>query len=247
MVGRCPDGFNFNPETTMCVVSNDFPCSDEPTETTSDAPTTTTPTTTAPTPTSTETTISYIDTESTTQTTPETSLTPGLRNDVCRNHPNGYFVNNPANCQAFWTCHDGEAYDAVCRPELNFNEADQVCDNPLNYPCDNEPSATTANPESTTTPMPPSITTTPIPPLPPSFSCPPTGISFSAIPDSCTRFRFCFAGTLIVRECAVGLHFDEHLQRCNFEEQTDCTRGMCPLVNDPENVVTHPSKKTCDG
>lgn len=209
--GRCPNGYNFNQATTLCELPQDFPCSDDDdadeVEVTTVLPTTPSPPLTPSPP----------------SPTPPPPPPPPTDETACQNRPNGYFVNNPVDCQAYWVCYNGSAHGAACRPGLNFNEAAQVCDNPENYPCANGDDE--ADPE---------------------FRCPAAGIHMYPMPDSCTRFRFCFAGHLAVRGCAVGLEFDERLRRCNFAELVECTRGQCPPVNDPQNVVTLASRVRCE-
>ena len=136
---------------------------------------------------------------------------------ICKGLENGHFLNNPASCRAYWLCWEEEAFSGECKEGLNFNEADQLCDNEENYPCAN------------TEPM-----------------CPNNNISFFEVENSCTEFNFCFAGSHTILSCAVGLHFDSKLNTCNFPSEVNCTRDMCPAVDAPGIVVTHPSPDNCN-
>lgn len=255
--GRCPNGYNFNPGNTLCELPEFYQCPvpGEATTTTTTSTTTTTttttteaptaaPTTAAPTPAPTAavptettatpipttaaplpTTASPADELTTAAPRPPTDVAPPASPapaSVCRHRPNGYFVNNPANCQAYFVCYNGEAHDQSCPPDLNFHEDAQLCDHPANFPCSNDNASN------------------------PVFNCPAAGIHLYAIENSCTDYRFCFGGFLAVRQCAPGLLFDERLNRCNFAAAAGCTRGLCPPVNDPANVVTHVSHEHCD-
>lgn len=239
---NCPVGYNFNEATQLCALEQDFPCISTTIPPITDTPTTTEATTTEP-------------------TTP----IPSDR-EVCRGRPDGYFINNPSSCDAYWTCYNQQAYESFCPNGMNFNEPMQVCDNPGNYPCldgdisssplpeDTTPEITTpeaTTPEPTTPEIPSTIptdtteqeqeTTTLVPP----FRCPPKGIAAFPVPDTCTTYRFCFAGVLSIRSCAEGMHFDENMSRCDLADRLNCVRGLCPKENDPDNIVTHPSKNSC--
>lgn len=266
--GRCPNGYNFNPGNTLCELPEFYQCpvpgEDPPTTTTATTTTTTTPATTTTTTTTTTTQAPTTTTTTTEAPTPAPTATsspipttvaapaddddpttgapqppateaprpptdvappapqpdnPVANTTVCQHRPNGYFANNPANCRAYFVCYNGTAHEHSCSPGLNFNEQAQVCDSPANFPCSDSPVV---------------------------FSCPAAGIHLFAIEDSCTDFRFCFGGFMAVRQCAPGLLFDERLGRCNFAAAAGCTRGLCPPVNDPANVVTHVSHERCE-
>lgn len=169
----------------------------------------------------------------TTETPPNTDATPGpaptagtdvpgttdetdIFDLICDGHPDGYLINNPISCQAFWRCTNGMAIPGQCESAFNFNEPKQLCDHPANYPCDNRP------------------------------LCPPQGIHTYKKHNSCTEFYFCFAGFLTIRQCAPGLHFDSAKGQCNFPVLAECEESVCPLINDPDNIVTLPSKERCD-
>lgn len=78
-----------------------------------------------------------------------------------------------------------------------------------------------------------------------TFDCPPTGVVKFTFPGSCTRYHFCFAGSHEVRECGTGLHFASWEGLCTFPERASCTREICPVTNDINNIVTFPSETNC--
>lgn len=136
---------------------------------------------------------------------------------VCKNSPDGYFVDNPMSCQAFWVCIGGIGYLGLCEPEYNFNEERQLCDSPDHFACPTTP-----------------------------FECPPSGIHFFGRHGSCTKYNFCFSGNLTVRECVNGLHYDVVRKTCDRPEIADCGGRKCPLLNDANNLVTHPAADSCE-
>lgn len=217
---NCPLGHNFNEEVQICDLPQNYPCTEgEPVV----------PTTLAP-PTTTE---ELLD-----------------ESNVCHNRPNGYFVNNPAHCAAYWICDHEQAFEGSCLNDLNFNEELQVCDFQENFYCENstDDDAETDAPETpigedaTTTEDAPTTTTTPGLP----FQCEADDIATYAIADSCTTYFLCFGGSVTIRKCAQGLHFDEVHGHCDLIERVRCLRGLCPAVNDADNIVTHPSENSCD-
>ncbi|XP_049546624.1 peritrophin-1-like [Anopheles darlingi] len=51
-----------------------------------------------------------------------------LAEEACRGVPDGYFVQNKNDCQAYFYCRDGKAQPNKCPNDLYFNELKQVCD-----------------------------------------------------------------------------------------------------------------------
>lgn len=136
----------------------------------------------------------------------------------CLGRPNGFLINNPANCRAFYVCIGNIAGTAECPPNFNFNEELQLCDN--QYFCqDNELN---------------------------NDLCPNEGIHAFEKINSCTEFHFCFGGFHSIRRCADGLHFNSIESRCDFPEQAVCQRERCPEFNDPNNIITFSSENTCE-
>jgi len=155
-----------------------------------------------------------------TTTTPEpptTTVRPPPPRNVCEGLPDGRLVNNPTGCRSFFECRNEVALPRQCDMGLNFNEELQMCDRPTFTPCSND-----------------------------DFECPYFGISRWEVPGSCTEFNFCFAGQHRVEECAPGLTFDTKLALCALQENVDCTRDLCPIDNDIDNIVTHPSEFSCE-
>lgn len=149
---------------------------------------------------------------------PDNGLVP-----ICDGLPNGHFVNNIANCRSFYVCMNGYAIVAQCPEGYNFNEENQSCDNPNDFPCHDEE--------------------------PTNNLCPETGIYAYEERNSCELYNFCFAGTHSLRQCADGLHYNSIDSRCDFPEMARCYRDLayeCPSLNDPNNIITHTLPNSCD-
>lgn len=60
---------------------------------------------------------------------------PGPPN--CANYSPGYFVNDPTDCQAYFYCADAVSppYPGRCEVPYNFDQSNQLCNHPNNYPC----------------------------------------------------------------------------------------------------------------
>ncbi|KAG4080142.1 hypothetical protein HA402_008213, partial [Bradysia odoriphaga] len=103
---NCPVPFNFNEARQLCDHPSNFQCSQ------------TTPLPSLPTP-----------------PTSQTPNIPAIPN--CENYPPGRFVNDPSSCEAYWYCADANSlpHAANCPASYNFNEVDQLCDHPSNFPC----------------------------------------------------------------------------------------------------------------
>lgn len=164
---------------------------------------------------------------------------------VCKDKPDGYFVDRPINCQAFWVCIAGVGYPGYCEPEYNFNEEFQLCDLPEHFACDPPTTIEPTQPTPTTDATEPTPPTSEPEPEPP-FDCPPNGIHFSGKHGSCTKYNFCYSGNHTVRECVNGLHYNVERNACDLPTIANCAGRKCPLVNDADNLVTHHSANSCE-
>lgn len=204
---RCPNRLHFNEAAQLCDLPENYPCrggNDEDSEVTTQAINLDMPVN-----------VDDID-----------AAYP------CYDRPNGYFVNNPKNCQAYWVCMAGEAHSGQCPPQYNFNQASQNCDYPENYPCGGDHNHSGESDEDSD--------------RPPGNHCPDSGIYAFLKEGSCEEFNFCFAGYHSIRRCANGLQFDQNSRQCNFPDVVRCARDRCPSYNDPNNIVTHVSTSRCD-
>lgn len=137
--------------------------------------------------------------------------------NVCEGLPDGRFVNNPTGCRSYFECQNEVALPRQCDMGLNFNEERQICDRPTFTPCTNE-----------------------------DFECPYFGISRWEVPGSCVEYNYCFGGQHRVQTCAPGLTFNSKISLCAPQETVGCTRDLCPVVNDIDNIVTYPSEVDCE-
>lgn len=191
------------------------------------------------------------------QTPPSFPCTPQLQN---RHFPSGF------DCQSYWTCFEGSFVLQVCPEGFWFARVDEVCRSfnlvddcefappPTNPPPTNPPPATTTPPTTTappTNPPPPitepDTTTSTAVTSNPLVECPPSGVSYYVNPFSCTRYFMCFDGTAIVKSCSPGLYFSRSQRICVRRERSDCLLddSVCPLDNDPNNVVFLPDQYDC--
>lgn len=136
---------------------------------------------------------------------------------LCVGRPNGFLINNPANCRAFYVCIGEIAGIGECPPNFSFNEAQQMCDS--QYSCTDD------------------IV---------DGLCPIDGIHAFERVNSCNEFNFCFGGFHSIRRCADGLHFNSVEKRCDFPDQAVCLRERCPEFNDPQNIITYSSESSCE-
>lgn len=157
------------------------------------------------------------DTTETTSTESTTTARPPPPRNVCEGQPNGRLVNDPTLCRAFFECQNNVAFPRQCAVGLNFNEEMQICDRPSFTPCTND-----------------------------DFECPFYGISRWEVPGSCNEYNYCFAGQHRLQTCAEGLLFDSSISLCSLEENVECTRDLCPITNDIDNIVTYPSEVSCE-
>lgn len=79
----------------------------------------------------------------------------------------------------------------------------------------------------------------------PTADCPPGENTNILFPGSCTRYWMCLNGVGHPRECATGLHFDAFNRGCNTPDNANCAREFCPIVDDPNNMVTKASTEDC--
>lgn len=55
----------------------------------------------------------------------------------CAHYPPMYFVNDPSDCQAYFFCESADSLPirGKCPLPLNFDQGNQLCNNPDDYPC----------------------------------------------------------------------------------------------------------------
>lgn len=215
---NCPVGQHFNEPAQICDLPQNYPCVD-----------------------------GKIPDGNATTLPPEPSTDePFNESRVCKNRPDGYFVNNPINCAAFWICSNRLPHDGACNDGMNFNEEMQVCDTPENFFCEESETPETTDPaDPTDEPTTETVESTTLPARRP-FECPDNEMASFPIPDTCTTYRLCFGGSFKIQRCADGLHFDEVSGQCDFADRIKCTRGLCPAENDIDHIVTHPSENSCN-
>lgn len=174
--------------------------------------------------------------------------------DRCYGKENGWFINDPSHCHAYFVCWNNRISLSGRCDGLNFNEAEQLCD--WQYDCVAQPPTTTA-PETTTvenetddpeeTTLADETTETPIDEEPetPSSPCPPTGIVNIMQPGSCVNYFMCINGVAVPRECQPTLQFDSEQGGCNREELVRCVRSECPIEDDIDNIIFVESPWSC--
>lgn len=65
--------------------------------------------------------------------------------------------------------------------------------------------------------------------------------------SSCDKYVQCFAGTAVVRNCGPNLHYNKVEEKCMSPTEAKCTRDkdLCPLFNDPTNLIYHQDLAEC--
>jgi len=68
---------------------------------------------------------------------PPTTPAPPPGPPNCANYPNGYFVNDNSNCQAYWYCanNNSQPQPGMCPEPYNFDQSSQLCNHPDLFPC----------------------------------------------------------------------------------------------------------------
>uniref|UniRef100_A0A1B0DLW1 Chitin-binding type-2 domain-containing protein n=1 Tax=Phlebotomus papatasi TaxID=29031 RepID=A0A1B0DLW1_PHLPP len=79
------------------------------------------------------------------------------------------------------------------------------------------------------------------------YPCPETGIARLPHATSCTRYIQCISGIPVVRHCAEGLRFSTINDRCRTPDVAGCGHDefLCPLFDDPENLVYLSDNENC--
>lgn len=146
-------------------------------------------------------------------------------NRICQGIPDGRFVNNPTSCAAYWLCLGGETFGANCPDGLNFNEAEQLCDEYEFYPCTDGPP----------TPLPPTE-------RPPTSKC--TGLPnghFINNPVNCQAYWVCWNELPFNGTCPPDFNFNETGQLCDYPENYPCNQFICP----PNGIHVFEKERSC--
>uniref|UniRef100_A0A1B0GIR3 Chitin-binding type-2 domain-containing protein n=2 Tax=Lutzomyia longipalpis TaxID=7200 RepID=A0A1B0GIR3_LUTLO len=56
-------------------------------------------------------------------------------------------------------------------------------------------------------------------------------------PSNCSKYILCFNGVVHIRNCAPGLEWDSSREQCNVPADAQCQPSVCPLDNDPHNLI----------
>lgn len=174
-------------------------------------------------------------------TTPEIITTTVSHLPECTAELDGRHFPSGFDCESYYTCHDNTFNLQVCLSPLWFDRRDEVCRSPhLIWDCEFAPET---QPPPWTEPPTTEITTT----LRPQVECPPNGVSKHVNQYSCTRYFMCFDGFLVERSCSPGLYFSRSQLRCVRRDDSDCLLddSVCPIDNDPNNVVFLPNQENC--
>ncbi|GAB0098653.1 uncharacterized protein DMENIID0001_144210 [Sergentomyia squamirostris] len=80
------------------------------------------------------------------------------------------------------------------------------------------------------------------------YPCPSTGLERLPHSTSCRHFVQCISGVAVIRECAPGFYFSVEYHECKspYLAECDIEDHICPLFNDPANLVYLPDSERCD-
>lgn len=129
---------------------------------------------------------------------------------------------HPDYCEKFIVCIEGKPYDAPCPPGSIF---DVILSNCVEGECENvTPPDTEETPtDETTIPS----TTTPDPNIEDGIECPENQaeheISFLPSQIDCRRYYVCIQSRPYVMECREGLHWNQKIVACDYEEEANCS------------------------
>ncbi|ETN63919.1 hypothetical protein AND_004354 [Anopheles darlingi] len=145
-----------------------------------------------------------------------------LAEEACRGVPDGYFVQNKNDCQAYFYCRDGKAQPNKCPNDLYFNELKQVCDyrdqgystvghcsegylfdstRMACHPAARVKCNTVQCPQQTN----------------------PSEIVYRPSVVRCDEYFICQSGMAIQKLCAPGLYWDPIQERCDLSQNVSCT------------------------
>ncbi len=82
--------------------------------------------------------IAFLATTVTTHCPTTTPVAPGP--PKCADYPDGYFINDYSNCQAYYFCPNATSppYPGKCSEPYNFDQNSQLCNHPDDYECPSE-------------------------------------------------------------------------------------------------------------
>ncbi|CAH0546075.1 unnamed protein product [Brassicogethes aeneus] len=121
----------------------------------------------------------------------------------------------PGNCQKFYECLNGHAFEYNCPPNLYWNQKIVECDFLENVECEDGPV-----PASVPTTEVPDVPTPVVPTVaPPDETCvgfSPNEATLIPYPGDCSKYYECFAGKANIMPCPPGLFWDNPKKTCDF-------------------------------
>ena len=153
--------------------------------------------------------------------------------------PNGLYP-HPSDCQKYYQCGHGTAYEYTCPSGTLFNQQLNVCDWEANVVCNSGGQTSTSSPSSSNNPTTTSTT------LQPTVSgrykvlqkenlkqfcfavtltcADPNGIY--AYPGDCSKYYQCGHGTPYVYTCPSGTLFNDQIKTCDWAANVVCNTGV---------------------
>lgn len=66
-----------------------------------------------------------------------TTMPVTLSPPKCADYPDGYFINDYTDCQAYFFCPSAKSppHRGKCLDDYNFDQTRQICNHPDEYPC----------------------------------------------------------------------------------------------------------------
>lgn len=152
----------------------------------------------------------------------------------CIGRPDGFFVNDFTECEAFFTCVRQSQVPGRCPDGFYFNEERQLCDNQWNVVCllctGEEPEEPEPEPEEPSEEVDPA--NVPVP-------------EFFPIENECRKYTLCANGVGFLRECSPGLMFNPVSRTCELEANVDCIESICPNNVNPMEATMVPDPTDC--
>lgn len=139
--------------------------------------------------------------------------------NVCKDLPDGIFVENTKGCEYFLYCRNGRAIEGFCPIGMWFNFDSGVCDQPKNVDCqlNNPDSSNPIHDEQEESEI-------------ESIKCPNKDsgiIRFVSSKFNCSRYYICYHGRAIPQQCMNDLHWNMNAKKCDHPQTANCKVRAC--------------------
>ena len=132
----------------------------------------------------------------------------------CDTAPEGAFVKDRYACEKFYQCRNGTGISVACPQGMFFDPYAKICEINDKVYCVPEPMPTEPTAEE--------------------IICPEqdhSDVVFVASSFDCHRYFICYHGSAIQQDCITELHWNQHLNKCDFPENSKCKVRFIPQIH----------------